>query len=85
MKKIVIFIFVLFFPFFVFTQENSSDLENELFGGDEDTLISAEEAGSDSKSNLKFKADLEKANLSLESKKLRIGGSLSSSMGINYS
>ncbi|MGI5084616.1 hypothetical protein [Treponema putidum] len=85
MKKIVIFIFVLFFPFFVFTQENSSDLEDDLFGGDEDTLISAEEAGSDSKSNLKFKADLEKANLSLESKKLRIGGSLSSSMGINYS
>lgn len=85
MKKIVIFIFALFIPFFVFAQENSSDLENELFGGDEDTLISAEEAGSDSKSNLKFKADLEKANLSLESKKLRIGGSLSSSMGINYS
>lgn len=84
MKKIVIFIFVLFIPFFVFAQENSSDLENDLFGGDEDTLISADEARSDSKSNLKFKADLEKASLSLESKKLRIGGSLSSSMGINY-
>lgn len=84
MKKIAIFIFVLFIPFFVFAQENSSDLENDLFGGDEDTLISAEEARSDSKSNLKFKADLEKASLSLESKKLRIGGSLSSSMGINY-
>ena len=84
MKKIAIFIFVLFIPFFVFAQENSSDLENDLFGGDEDTLISAEEARSDSKSNLKFKADLEKASLSLESKKLRIGGSLSSSMGIDY-
>ncbi len=84
MKKIAIFIFVLFIPFFVFAQENSSDLENDLFGGDEDTLISAEEASSGSKSNLKFKADLEKASLSLESKKLRIGGSLSSSMGINY-
>ena len=84
MKKIVIFIFVLFIPFFVFAQENSSDLENDLFGGDEDTLISAEEASSGSKSNLKFKADLEKASLSLESKKLRIGGSLSSSMGIDY-
>ncbi|UTC92445.1 hypothetical protein [Treponema denticola] len=84
MKKIAIFIFVLFIPFFVFAQENSSDLENDLFGGDEDTLISADEARSDSKSNLKFKADLEKASLSLESKKLRIGGSLSSSMGIDY-
>ena len=84
MKKIVIFIFVLFFPFFVFAQENSSDLENELFGGDEDTLISAEEASSENKSGLKFKADLEKAHLSLESKKMRIGGSLSSSMGIDY-
>ncbi|MGI5060632.1 hypothetical protein E4N85_04335 [Treponema denticola] len=84
MKKIAIFIFVLFIPFFVFAQENSSDLENDLFGGDEDTLISADEARSDSKSNLKFKADLEKASLSLESKKLRIGGSLSSSMEINY-
>lgn len=85
MKKIVIFIFVLFFPFFVFAQENSSDLEDELFGGDEETLISAEEASSENKSGLKFKADLEKATLSLESKKMRIGGSLSSSMGINYS
>ncbi|UTY26192.1 hypothetical protein [Treponema denticola] len=84
MKKIAIFIFVLFIPFFVFAQENSSDLENELFGGDEDTLISAEEASSENKSGLKFKADLEKATLSLESKKLRIGGSLSSSMGIDY-
>ena len=84
MKKIVIFIFVLFIPFFVFAQENSSDLENELFGGDEDTLISAEEASSENKSGLKFKADLEKATLSLESKKLRIGGNLSSSMGIDY-
>lgn len=85
MKKIVIFIFVLFIPFFVFAQENSSDLEDDLFGGDEETLISAEEASSENKSGLKFKADLEKATLSLESKKLRIGGSLSSSMGINYS
>ena len=84
MKKIVIFIFVLFIPFFVFAQENSSDLENELFGGDEETLISAEEASSENKSGLKFKADLEKATLSLESKKMRIGGSLSSSMGIDY-
>lgn len=84
MKKIAIFIFVLFIPFFVFAQENSSDLENELFGGDEDTLISAEEASSENKSGLKFKADLEKATLSLESKKMRIGGSLSSSMGIDY-
>ena len=84
MKKIVIFIFVLFFPFFVFTQENSSDLEDDLFGGDEETLISAEEASSENKSGLKFKADLEKATLSLESKKMRIGGSLSSSMGIDY-
>jgi len=85
MKKIAIFIFVLFIPFFVFAQENSSDLEDDLFGGDEETLISAEEASSENKSGLKFKADLEKATLSLESKKLRIGGSLSSSMGINYS
>ena len=84
MKKIVIFIFVLFIPFFVFAQENSSDLEDDLFGGDEDTLISAEEASSENKSGLKFKADLEKATLSLESKKMRIGGSLSSSMGIDY-
>ncbi|UTC61301.1 hypothetical protein E4O05_06870 [Treponema sp. OMZ 787] len=82
MKKLAIFIFA-FLPFFVFSQENSS-LEDELFGGEEDTLISAEETRSDSKSNLKFKADLEKASLTLEAKKLRIGGSLSSSMGINY-
>ncbi len=84
MKKIAIFIFVLFIHFFVFAQQNSADLEDDLFGGDEDTLISAEEASSENKSGLKFKADLEKATLSLESKKMRIGGSLSSSMGIDY-
>ncbi|UTC78201.1 hypothetical protein E4O04_09385 [Treponema sp. OMZ 799] len=83
MKKLAIFIFA-FLPFFVFSQESSSNLEDELFGGEEDTIISAEEARSDSKSNLKFKADLEKASLTLEAKKLRIGGSLGSSMGINY-
>ncbi|UTC75940.1 hypothetical protein E4O03_04305 [Treponema sp. OMZ 792] len=83
MKKIIIFIFA-FLPFFVFAQENSTNLEDELFGGDEDTIISAEEARSDNKSDFKFKADLEKASLTLEAKKLRIGGSLGSSMGINY-
>ena len=77
------------------TQEasESASLEDELFGGDEDLFVSPDEAHSssgaaDSDSSadgrpLKFQADLQKAMLSLEGNKLRIGGSLDSSLKLS--
>lgn len=71
----------------------SASLEDELFGGDEDLFVSPDKAHSssgkaDSDSStddrpLKFQADLQKAMLSLEGNKLRIGGSLDSSLKLN--
>ncbi len=71
----------------------SASLEDELFGGDEDLFVSPDKAHSssgkaDSDSStddrpLKFQADLQKAMLSLEGNKLRIGGSLDSSLKLS--
>ena len=71
----------------------SASLEDELFGGDEDLFVSPDKAhtapsaaASDSSTDdrpLKFQADLQKAMLSLEGNKLRIGGSLDSSLKLN--
>ena len=71
----------------------SASLEEELFGGDEDLFISPDKAhtapsATDSDSStgdwpLKFQADLQKAMLSLEGEKLRIGGSLDSSLKLS--
>ena len=71
----------------------SASLEDELFGGDEDLFVSPDKAhtassATDSDSSteggqLKFQADLQKAMLSLEGNKLRIGGSLDSSLKLS--
>lgn len=71
----------------------SASLEDELFGGDEDLFVSPDKAqsssgkaASDSSTEgepLKFQADLQKAMLSLEGNKLRIGGSLDSSLKLS--
>ena len=71
----------------------SASLEDELFGGDEDLFVSPDKAHTASSSTdsdsstddrpLKFQADLQKAMLSLEGNKLRIGGSLDSSLKLN--
>ena len=71
----------------------SASLEEELFGGDEDLFVSPDKAhtapsATDSDSStgdrpLKFQADLQKAMLSLEGEKLRIGGSLDSSLKLS--
>lgn len=71
----------------------SASLEDELFGGDEDLFVSPDKAHTASSSTdsdsstddrpLKFQADLQKAMLSLEGEKLRIGGSLDSSLKLN--
>lgn len=71
----------------------SASLEDELFGGDENLFVSPDKAqsssgkaASDSSTEgepLKFQADLQKAMLSLEGNKLRIGGSLDSSLKLS--
>lgn len=71
----------------------SASLEEELFGGDEDLFVSPDKAHTASSSTdsdsptddrpLKFQADLQKAMLSLEGEKLRIGGSLDSSLKLS--
>lgn len=71
----------------------SASLEDELFGGDEDLFVSPDKAHTASSSTdsdsptddrpLKFQADLQKAMLSLEGEKLRIGGSLDSSLKLS--
>lgn len=64
---------------------DTSSLEDELFGGDEDTLITEEQTRSDSpNAGFKFQADLNKATLALEANKVRIGGGLNSSLKLNY-
>ena len=77
------------------TQQTSESaaLEDELFGGDEDLFVSPDKAHTASSSTdsdssteggqLKFQADLQKAMLSLEGNKLRIGGSLDSSLKLS--
>ena len=71
----------------------SASLEEELFGSDEDLFVSPDKAHTASSSTdsdsptddrpLKFQADLQKAMLSLEGEKLRIGGSLDSSLKLS--
>ncbi|MEL3906246.1 MAG: hypothetical protein P1P65_04335 [Treponema sp.] len=64
---------------------DTASLEDELFGGDEDTLVTQEQTRSDNPgSGLKFQADLNKAAAALESNKVRIGGGLDSSLKLNY-
>ena len=72
-----------------FAQETaeSSSLEDELFGSDSDTemLVTPEQANAESqKKGISLTGDLNTASLSLESNKLRIGGSLNAELGLKY-
>lgn len=72
-----------------FAQEaaESSSLEDELFGSDSDTemLVTPEQANAESqKKGVSLTGDLKTASLSLESNKLRIGGSLNAELGLKY-
>lgn len=72
-----------------FAQEaaESSSLEDELFGSGSDTemLVTPEQANAESqKKGVSLTGDLKTASLSLESNKLRIGGSLNAELGLKY-
>lgn len=63
----------------------SSSLEDELFGGDSEAVMTPEQANEETKKNgTVIKGDLNTATLSLENTKLRIGGSLNADMGLKY-
>ena len=71
----------------VFAQETSGNasLEDELFGGDEEAVMTPEQANAETKKDgAVLKGDLNTATLSLETTKLRIGGSLNSELGLKY-
>ena len=89
MKKISAFVLMTLLLSAGFAQEaaESSSLEDELFGSDSDTemLVTPEQANAESqKKGVSLTGDLKTASLSLESHKLRIGGSLNAELGLKY-
>ena len=78
---------LLLSPGFAQEAAESSSLEDELFGSDSDTemLVTPEQANAESqKKGVSLTGDLNTASLSLESNKLRIGGSLNAELGLKY-
>ena len=73
----------------VFAQEaagtETGSLEDELFGGDTEALVTPEQANAETqKDGVSLTGDLKTATLALESNKLRIGGSLNAELGLKY-
>ena len=66
-------------------QTETGSLEDELFGGDTEALVTPEQANAETqKSGVSLTGDLKTATLALESNKLRIGGSLNAELGLKY-
>ena len=66
-------------------QTEAGSLEDELFGGDTEALVTPEQANAETqKSGVSLTGDLKTATLALESNKLRIGGSLNAELGLKY-
>ena len=89
MKKIIALFFMMILANAVFAQEaagtETGSLEDELFGGDTEALVTPEQANAETqKSGVSLTGDLKTATLALESNKLRIGGSLNAELGLKY-
>ena len=88
MKNISAFVLIMLLLSTGFAQEaaESSSLEDELFGSDDtEMLVTPEQANAESqKKGVSLTGDLNTASLSLESNKLRIGGSLNAELGLKY-
>ena len=66
-------------------QTETGSLEDELFGGDTEALVTPEQANAETQKNgIALTGDLKTATLALESNKLRIGGSLNAELGLKY-
>lgn len=89
MKKIIALFFMMILANAVFAQDaaqtETGSLEDELFGGDTEALVTPEQANAETqKSGVSLTGDLKTATLALESNKLRIGGSLNAELGLKY-
>lgn len=101
-KKLCISIFILGVSLFLFSQDTETsktneaadpstdisldDLEAELFGDENSTLIDSERTTGENLTNdgLKIKTSLDEASILLSSEKLRFGGRLDSALVLNY-
>ena len=85
-KRIALFLMIMLVST-VFAQEaagtETGSLEDELFGGDTEALVTPEQANAE-KDGVFLTGDLKTATLALESNKLRIGGSLNAELGLKY-
>ena len=89
MKKIIALFFMMMLANAVFAQDaaetDTGSLEDELFGGDTEALVTPEQANAETQKNgISLTGDLKTATLALESNKLRIGGSLNAELGLKY-
>ena len=89
MKKLTVLVFMIMLVSAVFAQDaaqtETGSLEDELFGGDTEALVTPEQANAETqKSGVSLTGDLKTATLALESNKLRIGGSLNAELGLKY-
>jgi len=89
MKKLTVLVLMMMLVSAVFAQEaagtETGSLEDELFGGDTEALVTPEQANAETqKDGVSLTGDLKTATLALESNKLRIGGSLNAELGLKY-
>ena len=89
MKKVIVFVLIMMLVSAVFAQDTAQtetgSLEDELFGGDTEALVTPEQANAETQKNgVSLTGDLKTATLALESNKLRIGGSLNAELGLKY-
>lgn len=89
MKKIIALFLMMMLVSAVFAQDaaqtETGSLEDELFGGDTEALVTPEQANAETQKNgVSLTGDLKTATLALESNKLRIGGSLNAELGLKY-
>ncbi len=94
MKKTFFLLFFIFVSFSLAAQDaadaaaentEQTSLEDELFGSDEDMLLSEEETSQDNMGgSTALKSDLAAASVEFSTKKLRIGGGLDSSLDLHY-
>ena len=89
MKKLTVLVFMIMLVSAVFAQDaaqtETGSLEDELFGGDTEALVTPEQANAETqKDGVSLTGDLKTATLALESNKLRIGGSLNAELGLKY-
>ena len=89
MKKVTALVLMMMLVSAVFAQDaaqtETGSLEDELFGGDTEALVTPEQANAETqKSGVSLTGDLKTATLALESNKLRIGGSLNAELGLKY-